>query len=279
MDERTLRFLYETAAGRRLADGIFSRRFVSRITGWWLAERAASRGYIEPFIKQFAIAIDEFESLDYANFNEFFTRRYKPSLRPFDPRPEVFPAFAEGRVLGFDRLEPEHAYPVKGQFLTASALLESSKNVDRFVGGPVVIMRLAPQDYHRFHYADDGEIVESYTLSGRLHSVNPVALAARPNVLCSNERHVTIQSGENLGLIAYIDVGAMTVGRIEQNHREGYRARRGEDKGCFRCGGSTIVALGEPGKWNVDPGIREWTSKRTETLVTLGTPIGKRRCI
>lgn len=192
--------------------------------------------------------------------------------------PSIMPAFAEGRYLAWEKTFPDQVFPVKGEFLKADCLLNSMEKANIFFNGPVVIARLAPHDYHRFHFVDSGKICYYYRIRGRLHSVNPIALSTKGDILCTNQRDVTIQETDNFGLIAYIEIGAMTVGKIIQsfhtgNHPSGIFPYRGEEKGYFQYGGSTVVLLGQGGRWTPDKEILECTKRRLETFVELGTSI------
>lgn len=277
LTETSLRFLYEGRLGRFLTSLLFARRVFSRYYGWWSAERAWSRRNIQRFAGFFEIPLEDFEEGPFKNFNEFFIREFKPGKRTFVTDPDVMPSSAEGRFLGWNRFGKDDTFPVKGEFLTAAALLADRARGAAFEGGPVLLMRLAPQDYHRFHFADDGEIVEQYSIPGPLHSVNPIAVFSRGDIFCTNHRIVTIQQTVNFGTLAYVDVGALAVGRIVEKHSVGYRANRGEVRGYFKLGGSSIVVLGEPGKWEVDSEILEYTQKKIETMVKLGTPVAHRK--
>ena len=141
----------------------------------------------------------------------------------------------------------------------------------------MMIARLCPVDYHRFHFPDSGSMVERYTLSGKFHSVNPVALKAQPTIFLENERCVSILKTDNFGYLAYVEVGALCVGKIVQSTNEMVRFERGQEKGYFLFGGSTVIVLGEKGKWLPDSDILENTRKGHETFIKLGACIGKTR--
>jgi phosphatidylserine decarboxylase len=163
---------------------------------------------------------------------------------------------------------------VKGEHLTAEALLGGDAR--GFAGGPLFIARLCPTDYHRYHYPDDGRTLESFPVRGALHSVNPAALAFRGDILSTNERHVSILETKHFGKLAYIEVGALMVGLIRQTHDEKQPFHRGDEKGTFLFGASTVVLLGEKGAWIPDADLLEQTSThRRETLVRLGQGIAK----
>jgi phosphatidylserine decarboxylase len=267
-----MRWAYQTSLGQKLVDMILARSWVSRLYGAYQSSRP-SRGKIRPFIRSFGIQMDEFESGPFGSFNDFFIRPFKPGARPFVQDPHVMPAFAEARYLAFDRIQADQQFPVKGKFLSARALLGDSPWVRRFEGGPLLLARLCPTDYHRFHFPDSGRVIESYRVHGKLHSVNPVALQARNDIFATNERHVSILETQNFGALAYVEVGALCVGKMVQTHLANAPFHRGQEKGYFLFGGSTVIVLGEPGKWTPDSDLLQKTQEKREVLVQLGQSI------
>ena len=103
-------------------------------------------------------------------------------------------------------------------------------------------------DYHRYHFPDDGQAGRPLTISGAFHSVNPWALERLPGLLAENERVLTILQSKNFGGLALLEVGAMMVGRMEQTFEPGTIVKRGDEKGYFLFGGSTMILLAEPGR-------------------------------
>jgi phosphatidylserine decarboxylase len=274
-DEGILRFLYGTAPGRWAARVFFSRKVFSRLyAACYSGTRSAKK--IEPFVRRQAIDIRDFEQKPYASFNEFFTRRFKPGARSFLTEPSIMPAFAEARYLAWETASPGLSFPVKGRRLSVEELLGFEAKAAEFLYGPLVIARLAPQDYHRVHFVDSGRIVEHYRIMGPLHSVNPIALALLDGILSTNAREVTLQETESFGRVAYVEVGAMTVGRIVQHLPSGSCPRRGDEKSHFEYGASTVVLLGQLGRWIPDSEILDYTSRGIETFVELGTAIARK---
>jgi hypothetical protein len=50
--------------------------------------------------------------------------------------------------------------------------------------------------------------------------------------------------------------------------------RPGASVGYFLFGGSTVIVLGEPGRWQPEPELVTQTANRRETLTRLGAPVG-----
>lgn len=266
-------WLYGTAPGRA---------FSPALTGAWLSKAygayqssSMSRHKIEPFIREFSIHMEEFEPGPFGSFNDFFSRRFKPGARRFVPDLGRMPAFCEARYLAWENVRADDTFPVKGEFLSAQALL-GERVAKEFSGGPLFIARLCPTDYHRYHYPDEGATLGSFRISGGLHSVNPAALAFRGEILATNERQVSILQTKHFGKLAYVEVGAMMVGLIRQTHPEDKPFARGDEKGTFLFGASTVILLGEKGAWTPDRDLLEQTAiHRRETLVRLGQGIAK----
>lgn len=277
--EGFMRWAYETPTGRFFADALFCRPVFSRLYGAYKRTRASARS-IPGFVKRFGIRMEEFEEENYRSFNDFFIRRFKPQARSFSQKPDEFCAFAEGRYLAFEKVTDEQRFPVKGAAMSPEGLLADGENEGEkarlFAGGPVLIARLCPTDYHRFHYPDDGVTVEAYPISGKLHSVNPMSLKARDDVFITNERRVSILRTRNFGYLAYVEVGAICVGKIVQTRSELEPFCRGGEKGYFLFGGSTVIVLGEPGAWQPDADLLEQTRLGRETLVRLGERVAKK---
>ncbi len=267
--DRGLRLLYQTAPGR-VCLPLLTQRWLSRVVGGFHSSRL-SRGKIRRFIREFSIPMEEYESGPFDSFNQFFIRRFRQGAREFCGDPERMPAFAEGRYLAFAAVDEQTAFPVKGVDLLPSAVLGEDELAGRLAGGPLLIARLCPVDYHRFHYPDDGRTLRQSRLQGVLHSVNPMALAARSGIFRTNERRVSLLQTAHFGLLAYVEVGALCVGRIVQSHA-GAEFRRGDEKGYFLFGASSILLFGERGRWLPDGDLIERTDRRLETLVRLGEP-------
>lgn len=273
--EGAVRWMYETQPGRTLGELLVSRPIVSSVYGA-LQDTAWSARKIAPFIAQFGIPMAEYVDEPYGSFNDFFIRRFKPGMRPFTANPQAFAAPAEARYFAVERLDATQRFPVKGIALSAAELLGDAALAAPFERGPALIARLCPVDYHRFHFPDSGRIAHSARRAGPLHSVNPVALRNKPDILITNERQVSILDTEHFGRVAYVEVGATMVGKIVHTHPSSKPFARGDEKGYFLFGGSSVVILGEPGAWTPDADILDQSAKGIETLVRLGEQIGSR---
>ena len=273
-----VRLLYGTWLGRILSALIAAPPF-SRLYGW-LQDQPFSKRKVAPFIEAFDIKMSDFLPQEgqpadspYASFNQFFTRRVSEGARVFAPPPH-FPAPCDARYFAYNTLDDTVSIPVKGAFFKASALIQNEKWNPYFEDGPGFVARLCPVDYHRFHFPDDGRLLDTWRIPGALHSVNPWALAFREDIFIINERQVSILETDQFGKLAYVEVGATCVGKILQTHK-GEQFARGDEKGMFLFGGSTVIVVGEKGRWEIDPEIIAHTAKGVETYLKMGRPIGK----
>jgi phosphatidylserine decarboxylase len=266
---------YESDPRRSLIQWMKSQPLYDRLDAAYQNTHWSARR-IEPFIRKHHIDMDEFEPVDYRSFAEFFDRRLRPGVRKFPSAPGEMGAFAEARYLAWDRVDPEQQFPVKGHSLSAERILGGAGWARPFVGGPVLVARLAPVDYHHVHYPDDGWTLAHDRLGHRLWTVNWHALQNKPDILFSNERQINILETRNFGRLGLVEVGALSVGRIVQLHPLDAPFRRGKEKSAFRFGGSAIVVFGEPGIWRPSDDLLKHTKQRVETFVRLGQIIGLR---
>jgi phosphatidylserine decarboxylase len=270
-----IRFCYEHKAGRKFLDYFFSQKSFNLLYGLYKNSKFSLK-QIQKDIHQYEVDMDLFIESPFECYSDFFLRHFKPGKRPFPTAPDSLGSFAEGRILAFESITSEHKFPVKGKHLTSQALMGKNVDAKTFDGGPIIIARLCPIDYHHFHYPDTGKVIKRYRIGGVYHSVNVLALKNQPDVFENNEREITIIETENFGKMAYIEVGAMCVGKIIQDNPHAQDFKRGELKGHFEFGASTVIILGEPGKWKPSADILEHSHKNIESYIKLGDEVAKK---
>lgn len=276
LHETAQQWIYGWPLGFRLFNLLLNNSVFCRLYGR-MQDSGRSRRKIAEFIKKYGIDVAEIERPPetYQNFNEFFTRRLKPGARPFVSDPNVLCSPADGKVLVYSRLNAESRIPVKGSSVTIEALLASRTGVEPYCGGAALIVRLAPYDYHRFHFPDSGEAGAARTVPGRYCVVHPVALERVPDAFIRNKRTVTEFASDRFGRIACVEVAGFAVGRIVQTYTPG-RVDRGQEKGYFQFGGSTLVLLFEPGAIQFDEDLVRDSACGLEVHVQAGSGIGSR---
>lgn len=275
-----VKWLYNSPVGKFLSHSLVSAP-ISIFYGE-LQDLPSSRKKIPNFVKNFQINMDDFlpepgqpAHDPYSSFNQFFIRQFKEGKRSFVEQSDIMPAFCEARYYGYDSIRDEEEIPVKGKFLNAKDLLKKEEWIETFQDGPLLLARLCPVDYHRFHYPDNGKVLDYYPVGGLYHSVNPIALKAKEDIFSTNVREVTILETENFGKLAYVEVGAIMVGKIVQSSNL-KDFKRGDEKGYFLFGGSTVIVIGEKGKWKPSEDITKNTQNGMETYLHIGVEAAKK---
>lgn len=268
-ESRTLRFLYGTVPGRILLR-LLSARCVSSLCGAFLDSRL-SVPMISRFSEKNGIRAEDYLDRGFSSFNGFFTRRIRPELRPIAQEPDVLPAPCDGRLSAY-RIDEGLVLPVKQSRYSIEGLLRDSSLAGRYRRGICLVFRLCVDNYHRYHYIDSGTQEKNVFIPGRLHTVRPVALKSTP-VFTENCREYTVMHTENFGTVTEVEVGAMLVGRIKNRLSSG-TFTRGEEKGMFLYGGSTVILLLEEGRADIDEQYFLATERGEETPVLLGQPLG-----
>jgi|JTFO01.1.fsa_nt_gb phosphatidylserine decarboxylase len=276
-NEFWLWFMYYTPIGVALRYVIFRNRFFSNIYGILNRSNKSTRK-IRSFIKNYNIEISELDRPieSFLSFDEFFTRKLRVGARPIDMKLGVLISPADARVIKYEMKE-DCVLPVKGRSFTLEALLGKAEMAQAYVGGTVIVLRLAPFDYHRFCYIDDATVGNTWT-SGRLcEAVHPYALWANAKSFTVNVRDCSLLHTTTFGDVLHVDVGALGVGAITQLNQSGTRVVRGQEKGFFSLGGSTIILVFKPGAVVMDSDIEANSNNGIETLVRYGESIGFRK--
>jgi phosphatidylserine decarboxylase len=274
--EKWLRFAYEQPLGRLFLGLLVRRAFFSHYYGWQMRKRI-SANRILPFIIEYGLDVDEFQRspFDFKSFNEFFYRQLTPAARPIAEGDGVAVLPADGRHLAFPAVDAADGFYVKGAKFSLEALLGNTEAAREFAGGAMLISRLCPVDYHRFHFPVAGTPGESRLINGWLYSVSPVALRRNINYLVENKRVVTRIESPRFGPVLMLEVGATNVGSIRQLYVPNRPAAKGEEKGLFAFGGSCVITLFRPGRIRFEPDLLEMSRNHTETFAKMGDRLGQ----
>jgi phosphatidylserine decarboxylase len=273
--EKWLRFAYENPAGRLALWLAVRRAWFSRWYG-----RKMNKPYsglkVLPFIAKYGIDVDEFQksAFDFKTFNEFFYRALRPAARPIALGPGVAVLPADGRHLAFPDVDAAEGFYVKGAKFTLAELLGDEGQARAFAGGAMLISRLCPTDYHRFHFPVSGTPAESRRIGGFLYSVHPLALRRNIRRLVENKREVTLIAAPEFGNVAMVEVGATNVGSIQQSYVPDRPAQKGDEKGFFAFGGSCVITLFARGRIRFDADLVEQSARQVETYARMGDRLG-----
>jgi phosphatidylserine decarboxylase len=270
-----IEWAYTSRLGRAFSGPRSFQKLFSRLMGLYESS-GVSKSQIPSFLQDYELSLDEFEVPEggYRNFNEFFVRKYKPGLRQFPSAAEELGAPAEGRVTAFEITSFQIPLVIKGVPLSLAQLVRQSLR-PHFLGGTVLVFRLCPLDYHCFHFPDSGSCGPTQRVSGKLESVNPLSLSLQSDVFLQNERHITAVETQNFGELFLVEVGALGVGKIRQHYNPSQPVLKGQLKGDFLFGGSTVVLI-TSSKVKIDRDLISNTQHEFETLVRLGERIGTR---
>ena len=274
--EGFLRWSYGNPLGAISLNAFVKRPFFSK----WYGRRMStpeSAARVLPFIAKYGLDPDDFADApeSYRSFNEFFYRKLKPSARPIDPDEAnvVFPA--DGRHLGFQNASEIEGVFVKGQKFNLPALLGDAALAENYADGALVLSRLCPVDYHRFHFPLAGVPGPTRLIEGPLYSVNPIALRQKLAYLWTNKRTVTQLRTERFGTVICMEIGATCVGTIQQTFTPRQPVKKGGEKGFFAFGGSSTITLFESGTIRLDADLLENSARQTELYARIGSRMGR----
>jgi len=210
---------------------------------------------------------------EFQNFNDFFTRKLKENARPIDTSFNIVVSPADGKVLAYADFGNSD-FIIKGFRFDVSSFLDNPVLAQKYRDGALLVIRLAPVDYHRFHFPVSGNLTSNIKVEGDYYSVNPFALRKKAEILCLNKREYTILSNPLFGDVIMAEVGATMVGSIVQTYK-GSSVIKGKEKGYFKFGGSTVVLLFEKSKIYIDRDLLINTANGYETAVKMGERIGE----
>jgi phosphatidylserine decarboxylase len=268
---------HNTLAGRVLTWLVLRQPLVSRCYGWWNRQRW-SRRRIEPFAAAMGVRTGEMlrSPSDFGSFNDFFVRRIDMRCRPVARDPDICAAPADGKALAYPSVRRHQVFHIKGAAFSLDGFLRDSELAERYADGSMLIVRLHLADYHHFHFPVAAIAGASLPIEGKLHAVGPYAVR-RPAVFYrENRRLITQLKTLRFGTVAMVEIGAFTVGSIRQCYSPGRAAAKGDHKGYFELGGSTVVLLFERGAIRLDEDLCENTHRQMETMVRVGEPVGRR---
>ncbi len=265
------RFLYRFCLPLLVCNPLFSKIY------GLIQKSPFSRPKIKPFIRKFGVKTEEFllGVDDFKSFNDFFIRRLKPEARKITDGENVVVLPADGRYLVYPNVEEADGFVVKGKKFTLEQLLGNKELAEVYKKGSMVIARLCPTDYHRFHFPCRCIPSVSTRVEGPLYSVNPIALRKKIEILAENKREITFLDTDRFGRVVFIEVGATCVGTVKQTFTPGKECEKGEEKGYFSFGGSSLVLLFEPGRIVFDQDLVDASAQKLEVLGLMGQTLGR----
>ncbi len=259
------RAFYEVSSSTRYSRG------VGRVSDLRLPRPVLDR-MIATYCRVYGTSLDECVVPEggFDTFDQFFTRRMKPGMRPVDMDPGVVVSPADGTIQGIGEVTRGKMIQAKGRSYRLEELLGDKVPCARLEGGTYVTVYLSPRDYHRVHFPCDGEITGCRHIPGRLYTVAPRATEVVERLFARNERLTTLLQCAGR-TAAVVMVGAVGVGRISvaygpmvtnvgrhcgsTSFDSPIAVRKGADLGEFHLG-STVVMVLERGPWDyVGPSV------------------------
>lgn len=233
--------------------------------------------FVESYKGQISLAEVKYPLEHFKTFSEFFIRELKPGSRPIASaeHDNIAVCGADCRLMAFKSVDESSRFWIKGRKFSVQGLLGKEMCSSAFVDGTLVIFRLAPQDYHRFHLPVSGTIEQFVNIPGSLFTVNPIAVNSKYcNVFTENTRVVSIISTVDFGKVAFVAIGATMVGSINFTKKKGDYVKKGDEFGYFAFGGSTVICVFEKGSIAIDEDLLSNSTRSLETLVTMGMRLG-----
>jgi len=274
VEEKTssfLKFLYYNPVGRILLKIAISKP-ISKIGGFYM-NTCLSKGRIKKFIINNNIDMSEYHEYNYKSFNEFFIRKIKVTKRPIPKDDNLLISPADSKVLVY-KIDDEVKLNIKNSIYTVSEILKDDKLAREYKNGYLIIFRLCVDDYHHYHFIDDGKIISNKKINGVLNTVQPIS-DKKCRVFSENAREVSVLDLKHFGKVIQIEVGALMVGKIKNLDVSEFK--RGDEKGYFCFGGSTVVLLFKENTIDIDKDIIDNSKKGIETRVKLFEKIGRRK--
>ena len=269
----SMRFIYGNPIGKLSLWILIKRKFFTALFGNYMNSKSSAKK-IPSFVDTHQIDLNEYIVPEggYKTFNDFFYRHIKPEYRPID-NGVVSPA--DGRVFVFPTLEKAHKHFIKGEPFDLKKFLKDDSLVSKYKDGSMCIVRLAPVDYHRYHFPVSGVASESKLINGYYYSVSPIALQKNMKIFWENKREYMTVSSETNGDVLICDVGATLTGGIRQTYTSSNEVQKGDEKGYFFFGGSTLILLFEKDRIEFSDDLIENSAKGLETLLKMGETIGR----
>lgn len=268
-----LRWLYNNPFGKISVISIFKRKFVSEYYGRKMDEKSSALK-IPEFVKEYDINMEESEKSieEFQTFNEFFYRKLKKNARKISEKDIISPA--DGKIVAFSSIDENMSFFIKGEKFNLEEFLNDKKLVEEFNEGAMAIIRLAPVDYHRYHFPVSGKLEKIIDIKGDYFSVSPIAMKKSLEIFMKNKRSITLIEGEKYNRYLFAEIGATMVGTIVNTTKEKELVLKGEEKGYFKFGGSSVMMIFKKGIVNFDKDILENTKNGYETSVKMGEGIG-----
>ncbi len=268
-DNKALSFFYQNSIGQLFTKILISKP-ITKMMGMFYNSKF-SKCLIANYVKRNHINMDEYKADNYRSFNDFFTRKKKHIK--FSEQARMLCSPCDGYLSAY-QISEDSTFIIKGISYSLEELLCNRSLAKKYIGGAMYVFRLMPNNYHRYHYFDEGTFVYRKKINGYFHTVRAVALEKR-KVFVENSREYELIQTRNFKEVIYMEVGALGVGKIVNHGKESFL--RGEEKGRFEFGGSTILLLFEKNVLAYDEKLFKLSLENMEAVVQCGCIVGEKR--
>lgn len=246
----------------------------SQLYGAWQKSPLSKRKVL-PFIEKYGVDTSEFliPPEQFSSFNDFFIRQLKPDARPISNTAAIIPA--DGRYWFYQNISDADGFIVKGKKFDLHTLLKDDNLALEYAGGSMIMARLCPTDYHRFHFPCDCTPGPTRLINGPLYSVNPIAIQKNIEIFTQNKRTLTTLTTKTFGDVLFLEIGATNVGSIHQTYTPGKEHSKGDEKGYFSFGGSALIILFKPNTITFCSDLVEATETGHEMRCLMGQPLAE----
>ncbi|MFK8045871.1 MAG: archaetidylserine decarboxylase [Crocinitomicaceae bacterium] len=269
-----MRFLYsQNILGRFILWAIVKRRILSVVIGWYMLNPLSAKT-ARKFVTKHNLDLSDYQVPEggFKHFNRFFYRKIKTGSRPIG---DGIISPADGKILVFPTIDSSNEFYIKGEKFNLNKFFQSDAMAEKYNDGAMAVIRLAPTDYHRFHFPVSGYVLQNQRLEGMYYSVSPLALKRNMRIFWQNKRHFVSVETEDLGEVAIAEVGATLTGSIVQSHWPNIDVEKGDEKGYFAFGGSTVIVFFEKSAMKFSDDLLANTNFGLETAVKMGETIGE----
>ena len=263
-------WLYKSRPGRVVLKVLISRPV--SVLGGKIMDSGLSSVFIRPFVKACGIDLRDYRTDGIHSFNDFFCRRIKEGRRSINTDSAALIAPCDG-LLSVYRISDDLILNIKQSRFTVRRMLKDKRLAETYRNGYALVFRLCVHHYHRYVYFDSGYKYKNRRIPGFYHTVRPIALEGFP-VFAENTREYAVIDSEGFGRCVQMEIGAMLVGRIVNEQLSPCRIVRGEEKGHFEYGGSTVILLIPEGKVNLRKDIEAVIGSSVEIAVRMGETVG-----
>ncbi len=268
--EAWLKWLYNNPVGIASTYTLIKRKFITRMYGERM-DSPKSKAKIAGFIKEYNIDISICQKQEFDNFNDFFYRKFKAEARKIDSNANAITSPGDGKILAVADIVNQD-FIVKGYKFNVKEYFQNEELAERYKDGSLIIVRLCPTDYHRYHFPYDGKIIKDEVIKGDYYSVSPFALKKKIDILTLNKRSYCEIDNPVIGKFIMSEVAATMVGAMENTYEDN-NVVKGEERGFFKFGGSTVILFFQKDQIQIDKDLLENTLSGLETEVEMGERI------